>query len=179
MLAVAPANGMSASVVVAAEPEMIESLAYGGVVVAPIATVSDVVASFTVPMLLVVQPPPVDAPPTDTAPQRTLPTLSVLRALPPLQLLNQRLSPVVNFPLTAVRRPEVYRLVVVAPVATRFVVLKLVEVALVVVARVKMLPTPVRFVIVPLVATRFVLNRLVVVACVPVAFTKVKFWKLD
>jgi len=73
IFAVCPEAGRSARVVVAAEPERIESLAYG-VDEAPIATRSVVVESDTLPILFVVHPPPVDAVPPVTVAQTISPS---------------------------------------------------------------------------------------------------------
>ncbi len=83
MFAVCADAGKRASVVDAVLLETTESLAYG-VVVAPMPTVSVVVASVTFPILFVVQPPPVDAPEIDIEPHDTLPELSVWSASEPV-----------------------------------------------------------------------------------------------
>jgi hypothetical protein len=101
MFAVCPDAGRSARVVVAALPEMTESFAYE-VVVAPIPTRSEVVASVTAPTLFVVQPPPVDAPPTETVPQTMFPFESVVRAWEPAQdVTGVRVSDEVKRPFVA------------------------------------------------------------------------------
>ena len=79
IFAVCPEAGKSASVVVAALPESIASFAYG-VVVAPMPTESVVVASVISPILLVVQPPPVEAPETEILPHEIAPEPSVWSA---------------------------------------------------------------------------------------------------
>ena len=96
--------------------------------------------------------------------------------------LTVRVPPTVSLPVTTLLATVL--LVVVSPVIFASVEKKLVIVPVVEVRRVEnklvvVAPVATRFVIVPFVATRFVLKKLVVVAEVPVAATKVKFWKLD
>lgn len=66
-------------------------------------TLSEVVAKVTEPMLLVVQPPPVDAPPVETVPQTILPDESVVRAFDPAQeVIGVIARPEVNLPFVKV-----------------------------------------------------------------------------
>lgn len=78
MFAVWPVTGTRASVVVATDPELIDTLAYGDVVPTP--TRSVVVASFTMFGASDAHPPPTDAPPPVMVPQDTKPDPSDCKA---------------------------------------------------------------------------------------------------
>lgn len=102
MFAVCPEPATSASVVVAAEPDITVNFAYG-VDDAPIATISVVVESETRPTLFVVQPPAVEEPPVEIAPQTTLPVPSVCSAEAPVQpsdVASMRVLPTRAVPTT-------------------------------------------------------------------------------
>ena len=95
--------------VVAVLPERMESFAYG-VVEAPMATRSLVVASVTSPTELVLHPPAEVIPKLAMAPQTTPPPLPVWRALEP-----------VHSPMDAMVRPSVVR---TAPIPSPLVTYK-------------------------------------------------------
>src|SRR3989344_157874 len=92
-----PPLGKSARVVVAVEPERIESLAYG-VVVAPRPTRSVVVERVTSPTLFVVHPPAAEMPLVFIVPQATSPEEFVWSACEPIHEETFTVRVEENFP---------------------------------------------------------------------------------